>query len=310
MAVISSSIRFSLLTTATIPSIACSLFCLYHFLTDRTLRRNLNNHISIILLFNCLTNEVVVIPLYLHFHLNNGSWIRSLLFCEILSFIDWANYVILGILFAWANIEKHILIFHDNWVSTSWKRLFVHYIPPIFLLSYCLIFYFIFIFFPPCTNRLVQSSAYCVSTCMQDNYLYTMWETIVNLGLPALIIIFSSISLLVRTIWQKYRIHRHVQWRQHRKMTIQVLLITLLYLVLAFPFVLIYFLFTIGIWNPTIQIYYIITNFISTFTYFLYPFVCMLSLPNLKSKLRKIFIRQRLHAAVVHPASHVTKTRV
>ena len=31
-------------------------------------------------------------------------------------------------LFAWASIERHILIFHDQWVSTQSRRLFVHYI--------------------------------------------------------------------------------------------------------------------------------------------------------------------------------------
>ena len=57
---------------------------------------------------------------------NADSWIRSKVFCEIQQFIDWSSYVIIGMLVAWSNIEKHIIIFHDKWISSFRKRLFLH----------------------------------------------------------------------------------------------------------------------------------------------------------------------------------------
>ena len=119
-------VRFWTFTISDVLSILCSLFVLYHVLFNRILRQNHGNYVNIFILCVCLIGEVTVIPTYLYFYQNADSWIRSKVFCEIQQFIDWSSYVIIGMLVAWSNIEKHIIIFHDKWISSFRKRLFLH----------------------------------------------------------------------------------------------------------------------------------------------------------------------------------------
>jgi hypothetical protein len=62
-----------------------------------------------------------------------------------------------------------------------------------------------------------------------------MWDILVNDMIPTIIIIVCSITLLLRVIYQKYQMRRPMRWRNYRKMTIQLLLISVLYLVIYIP---------------------------------------------------------------------------
>ena len=278
--------------------ILCLLFVLYQFLFDQTLRQNLNNYVNIIVLIVCFIEGIVVLPLLIHYYRINGDWIRSKLLCQVVVLLDWANYIIIGMLVAWLNVERHILIFHRNWVSTFKKRLFIHYCPPILLIAYCFTFYGVFVFSPPCTNTVNQLSGYCMTLCIQSNYLYTLWETFIHFVLPSVTIVLSSIGLLIRVIRRKYRIHRRVQWQQHRKMAVQTLLISLIYIIFGLPFVITNLLYSIGIWNDVLSISYTITSFLCYFTCFPFPFICALSIPDVKQRIRKIFCFKRQNIAI------------
>ncbi|CAF3666484.1 unnamed protein product [Rotaria sp. Silwood1] len=58
--VIPRSVQFWLILIFEIPSIACSLFVLYHLVFDRQLRRALHNHVFIILLFINLITKMLL----------------------------------------------------------------------------------------------------------------------------------------------------------------------------------------------------------------------------------------------------------
>jgi hypothetical protein len=59
---ISNTVKFWSYLTILIPSIVCSLFAIYHLLSDRTLRRSLNNHVIIVLLIIGLVPQVTDYP--------------------------------------------------------------------------------------------------------------------------------------------------------------------------------------------------------------------------------------------------------
>jgi hypothetical protein len=141
-------VRFWIYLLGDIPSIICSIFVLYHLLFDRTLRHALNNHVIIILLIIELTD----VPWTLHYYLYNTNMIETPAFCIIWGWINFGLYVTQLLVFAWASLERHILIFHDQWVSTKRKRFFVHYLPPILILAYCFIYFAVVFLFPPCQN--------------------------------------------------------------------------------------------------------------------------------------------------------------
>jgi hypothetical protein len=267
-----------------IPSILCSVFALYHLLFDRTLRHALNNHVIVIILIIGLICGVTDYPWLLYYYQHEGVWERSLMFCQIWGYIDWGLYVTQTMLFAWATIERHILIFHDRWLSTKKKRFFIHYLPPIVLLLYCLTLYAIVYFFPTCPNVLDYFYVTCVDACLFDDGTFGVFDTIVDEVLPVFVIIISSIALLLRVLWQKYRMGQPIQWRKQRKMTIQLLSISFLYLILLCPFTLVDFMLVCGFPLESIVDFREYALFLHFFMMLFLPFICVLSLPELRAK--------------------------
>jgi hypothetical protein len=290
---ISNSIRFWFYLIFLIPSILCSLFIVYHFLLNRTLRQALNNHVIIVLLFLSLISELTNYPWMLHFFRNGGIWERSFIFCSIWSFVDWSTFILQTFLVAWATIERHILIFHDSWLSTKTKRFFVHYLPLIFLPLYCLIWYIVIFLFPPCENFFDMTQTVCAFPCLYTIYALTMWEIIVHEIFPVLIIVVFSIALLVRVLWQRHRIRQPIQWRKYRKMSFQLLSISLIYLIFSLPYMLMNMISLSGIRNEIFTAIFDYALFLTYFVFFLFPFVCVLSLSELRTKVPEFFHLRR-----------------
>ena len=279
--------KFWLYITFLCPSVICSAFVLYHFSSDRILRRALNNHVIIVLLFTVIFSQATIYPWMLYYFHQTEIWERSFAFCITWAFIDWAVYMLQLLLFAWASIERHILIFHDRWVSTRRKRFMFHYLPLILILVYWLIFYGLIFFYPSCPNTLDFTSMVCFSPCILNNPLVHAFEILLNNLLPNLLIIVFSLTLLLRIVWQKHRIHQPILWRKHRKMTIQLLSISALYLLVTFPWALIVFASMCGWSSDAAGEWTYFTSFNSYFIALLLPFVSLSSLSGLRNRLRK-----------------------
>lgn len=283
-------IRFWSFLACLIPSGICTIFLLYHYLFDPVLRNALNNHIIIILLIICLINHVTFYPWMLYFYQHRYDWVRSYTLCVIMAFIDWSLYIAHTLLFAWAMIERHILIFHDRWISTPKKRFFVHYLPLIALILYWFFFYVVTYFFPPCPNRYRPISLICMFPCLYDNYTFSMWDFIAHQIVPIFVITVFSIGLLLRVLWKKTRMCRGVNWQKHRKMTIQAISIASMYCIILLPYTMVYIVRNIYyVSSPLIKEFYDYTVFLSYFVILLFPFVCACSLPKLRTRLKNIF---------------------
>jgi hypothetical protein len=290
---ISDSIRFWFYLVFLIPSILCSLFVLYCFLFDRTLRQALNNHVIIVLLFLGLISEITNYPWMLHYYRKERIWNRSNIFCDIWSFLDWGTFILQSFLVAWATIERHILIFHDRWVLTKTKRFFVHYLPLLFVLLYCIIWYMVMFLFPPCENLFDTTDAGCAFPCLYTIYPLFMWEVMVHEIFPIVIIVVFSIALLVRVLWRRHRIHQPIQWRKYRKMSVQLLSISLLYIIFSLPYMLMNMISMCTIHTDIFIAILDYTLFLSYFIFFLFPFVCLLSLSEIRTKVKKFFCLRR-----------------
>ena len=309
---ITATVKFWLFLVFLILSLICSLFVLYYLLFDRQLRRALHNHVIIVLLFIGLIAQVTVYPWTLYYLNSRNIWYRTYSFCVIWGFIEWGTYVTQEILFAWTTIERHILIFHDRWVSTRKRRIFIHYLPPILLIFYCIIFYTITYFFPSCKNLINNVSASCIDACLYDKYVFFVWESIFHQIIPNFIIILCSISLILRILWQKHRMRRPIQWRKHRKMTLQLISISLLYLIFSFPNITIIFIQLSDLSksiDPGITIY---TDLFSYLVILCFPFVCFFSLPELRNKIKNIlpFKNQRQRARSIFPEISMIRNNI
>jgi hypothetical protein len=282
------SVRFWLLLLLDIPSFACAFFVLFHLLVDRTLRHQLHNHTIIILLLLGLTIELVDIPLNLSFITHSGIVEPSTpLLCLFWWIIDVGFYNGITIIMAWSSFERHILVFRDQWVSTRKKRLFIHYLPLIFLISYIIIFYFIVIFFPPCNNVYNYTLPVCNNfPCYLKDHILGKWDSIINSILPTILISVFIVALLIRVYLQKRRLHQPIRWRKQRKMIVQLVPISVLYLTINIPLNILMLAHLCGLSEGvggSVQLYF---DFLCYLIVLLFPFFCIGSLSELRKKIK------------------------
>jgi hypothetical protein len=90
--------------------------------------------------------------------------------------------------------------------------------------------------FPPCENKFNFNETECGSDpCYLNLSFLAIWDTVINSVFPTFIIAIFNIALLYRVIIQKKRLRQPIQWRKHRRMSIQLLSISAVYLFLNLP---------------------------------------------------------------------------
>jgi hypothetical protein len=238
--------------------------------------------------------ELTNIPWLIYRLRYNKPLIETSTFYLFAFFCDYGISTSQILLFSWATIERHILIFHDRWISTKRKRFFVHYLPIITILFYCLVYFVLITFAPFCKDSFALFIAINVLTpCVFNNIVLGTWDILVHQVIPTLIIVIFSIALLIRVIWQKRGMNQQIQWRKHRKMTIQLLSISVLYLVCGSPFIIIAFAGHYGLSASvtTIPLQYAIV--FRTYIILIFPFVCGGSLSELRKKCKRIVCWKR-----------------
>ena len=291
---ISSSAQFWIYLSFLIPSIVSSIFVLYHMLSNRNLRSVPSNHITLILLCFGFFVQLTLYPGMLHYYRLDAIWDRSIVLCLLWGYIDYVFYVSQMGLMALAAIQRHILIFHDRWMSTRFKRICIHYLPIIVLLNYYLLTYAIVFFFPTCGNITIQQVAACATSCMwSEDSVFAYYDPIVNQIMPIFILTFFNIMLLARVVWRKYRVNQRVQWRKHRKMAVQFSVISSVYIICIFPYATALILYFIGIvadWNSFFMNFALIMSYLPGL---LLPGVCSIALPEIRDKVREMIRRGR-----------------
>jgi hypothetical protein len=271
-------------------SILASLFVLYHILFNRSLRCSLHNHVIVVLLFIGLFYELTNIPWILHAIHTGAPMFPTTGFYLTWAFVDYAFYSIQITLFAWATIERHILIFHARWISTKKRRLYIHYAPLAVIPIYSFIYYSLIYFGPFCENSFdsfVAGGIYI--PCMFSRTFLGSWDLIVHQFIPTLIIIVFSFMLIARVIWQKRRLNQPLVWRRHRKMMIQLISISCVYIIFNCPWTFLIFAFQYGLPPELANVPLLYAGYLYYYIFFIFPFVCCGSLAELRHKFLNIF---------------------
>ncbi|CAF3282514.1 unnamed protein product [Rotaria socialis] len=270
-------LRFWLLIAFDIPSIICSLFILDHLLSSRTLRHDLHNHTIIILLLLALVFQLTDIPLYLDFILKGRVEPQTPSRCLIWWLVDLGFYNTAAIVLAWASIERHILIFHIQWLS-------------------------ILIFFPPCKQTYDYTLPVCSATpCYLLDPALGIWEMGVHGCLCTLIIAFFNITLLIRVVLHQKRSRRIFHWKKYRKMISQLLLISMLYLLFNLPIMIIWVARNCGLLADVGVEEQFVAFFLTYWVMLLLPMVSLFSLPHLKKNLMRLVCNRKTQQAIVFP---------
>lgn len=274
------SIRFGLLLSFDIPAIVCAIYLLYQIFFKQNLREALHNHMIIVLLVISLSSQVIDIGFYMIYSRIGSVWLATPFFCKLWQFINIGLFNMIGMLLAYSSFERHILIFHSSLVSTRRKRLLFHYIPFSLTVIYGLTFYSYWILFPPCENFYDYTQPWCGYSCVLTIYPAVVFDAIFNCTFAIILMVFFNVTLIIRHIQQKRRIHQQIQWRKHRKMILQLLSVSLLLLIFYLPLVMLIMIQTLH--EPTelgsiIQLYLF---FFSYLVILLMPFVCFPSISN------------------------------
>ncbi|CAF2017588.1 unnamed protein product [Rotaria magnacalcarata] len=290
---------FWLILIFEIPSIICSFFILYHFLVSRSLRQALYNHVFIVIALINLVVELTDIVWTLKFYQSNTVWSVAPSFCIAWVYLNEGLHITITLLVAWATIERHILIFHNQWIATKKQIILIHALPLVITLGYGLGYNFIIIVFPPCQNTFDYTQVRCGDPlCFYDDQRASLWDVIIHDLIAAIIIIVFSLALLVRIVMKKRSMHRPMHWRKHRKMTIQLLSISFLYLIIHIPYMLLEFVHSCGVSEEFGAEFVLYGNFFAYFGNLLLPFVCAGSLPELAKKVRHIVLCWRCQARI------------
>ena len=231
--------------------------------------------------FLITTIELPITLVYLHFgHLNPTSFSLCL-------FWIFANYLLFPASFwimAVASVQRYFLIFHKHLMNTRLKHYILIFLPPIFLF----IWYIVLIFFYPCQQQFDYTQAWCLSACYLYEGIIGTIDWILSSFVPIALTIIMNVLLILRVVYQKYKMQRARTWRTTRKLTIQLFSISFLFLSIYLP------LTIFGLIRLWIDPYFL---FVFTMVYFAYaaylvpllmPFVCLISLPEILTKLKKI----------------------
>ncbi|CAF3424809.1 unnamed protein product, partial [Rotaria sp. Silwood2] len=147
----------------------------------------------------------------------------------------WCEFSLNGIglfLMAWISIERHLIIFHSHtMLQTRWKKWTFHFIPIVFCLIWApLLFFILVVLSPLCTTLWDFNLFLCGFPCYYAEKFLNQFDFIFNLFLPVMIIILSNVALVIRVIYQKMSRQQAINWRRHRKMVLQLWIVSSLYM--------------------------------------------------------------------------------
>ncbi|CAF1090774.1 unnamed protein product [Adineta steineri] len=278
---------------------------------DRALRNALHNHVIIAMVFVGLILQCIDVTALTYIWRTGTVLVSTRAFCFTWAIIHDIGFVGIVNLMAWASIERHILIFHQKWVGTKTKRLFLHYLPLVICMMCPGVFYITMLFIVPCSVTMDFTKVHCgYYACLSVNPSVALYNTIVNYLIAPFIIVIFSVALIIRVLASKCRARQRIQWRNYSKMAIPLLSISFLYIVLYCPPIFLTTAYLAGLPQNIATSYYSDSNYFGYCAITFTPIMCALSLPELRTKLKICFPCCRRCRAAVGPQSlMMTRTK-
>lgn len=287
----SKNISFTLLITFVIPSILMHLIVFILIFFNKTLRSASNNYVILFTLFYSFVVTAFMIPTVLDSHRSKPTIHWSLIACKIRSFIETTSLIAINLLLAWGSFERHLLVFHINLFNVEWKKFCFHYMPPILISIYLVIFYIYGSFIYPCENQVDFVNNICYYGCQSTDPLLGMWQTSIHDIFPPICVLICNATLMFRVYRSKARLRQSINWKKYRIMIFQLVSISSLYLGFNLPFSVVYLWFKIAS-TPVISTLLQRLGFLIYLVPLIFPFVCLFSTPELGLKIKQILRHQ------------------
>ena len=275
------------------PALICNILLVYYLLFDRTLRQNLYYHSIAALLTACLLTNLIVVPRIINYLYSGHTLPETNINCLIWQWCDYLLFGIVNILIFCVSMERFLLILYSYLYGTARRRFIFHYLPIIILIIYITIFYTAAILMNSCELNFNFGQPLCGFPCYTMTTSISLYDTIVHSWLPLFGSTFVDVYLVIQVVHRRQTIQRQrAQWRKYRKMLIQLIVISSLYLTLQIPF---YTTLSIRLFTVLPDsVLYIFVNYIYYFFWLLtllLPFVCIGSIPEIVGKLKHLVTR-------------------
>ncbi|CAF2673018.1 unnamed protein product [Rotaria sp. Silwood2] len=297
----SRSAIFIILLILTIASITCSLVIFYHFIRLREQRRNVNNHVILILLIICFIQVAGELPLSLIFLRTGLAAILSDKFCEFWIIFNYSCFTGGCWTMAIASIERYWLVFHRKFFDKY--ILFLHYIPITICIIYPLVLYICLVTQYMCKDIFDYTSWTCGGACYLYEPILGTLDWIVNGCLNVILSILTTLIIIIRLLFQNRRTGaQRTVWQRRRRIVMQLVALSALYMIVWSPCV-ICFVITLFIPVPFLSAFY--SAYLSYYQYMsclLCPFACLLG----SSEIREAFKLNRFVQTSVNTVQPAT----
>ncbi|UJR11053.1 hypothetical protein I4U23_015237 [Adineta vaga] len=296
--------KFLLLITFYAPAMILSFLIFTFFITNRAELINFQNHSLFILFIINFLQLSTNMPMSIHFYYFHSVHPATVEYCTWWTFTLFSFSVISEFLMATISIQRHLFVFRLHLFQHHIKRYIFYYLPLILCITYPLIFYIFSIFFITCDGTQWD---FTLPVCGFSNcyFLYdrllTLFDYIVNNSVPIIVIFLANISLIMRVIRQKRRFNRPMTWKNHRRLTLQLVCVSSLYLIAWTPLIINTLILNV---SPTDLLIKFQMDYISEFPYlicFLFPWMYACLLPEFSKWIRKNMHHRRLVTNTVHP---------
>jgi hypothetical protein len=306
------TVQFAVILVLQIPSIAVSLLIFVYFVRNRQIRSQLNHRIILVLLAVNFLEVATDLPMPLSFYHTSMAKPSTNSYCVWWTWYEFSLNTVCLFLMAWASIERHILIFSSHWMQGRWKRRALHIAPIIFCLLWTPLFYVVMIIISPhCSTIWRFDSVLCGQPCYltTNNGVFGSFDFSFNILVPIVIIVLANFTLIFRVVYGKYTRHQPIIWRRQRKLTLQMVSISILYVIFWFPSTLTQ-LVEIYFNSEFLLVHLESLLFLIYFVPLLLPFVCLVRLTKLMKQMRTYVIQmyttmaRSCHRASVHPLAY------
>ena len=291
-------VKFGVLLFIQVPSMITSLLIFWFFATHRRLLREPRHQALFLLLAINFLQLTFDLPMPMHFYRIGYIAPATPAYCTWWTFFEYNLEVTTAMLMATNSIQRHILIFHEHLLRIPWTCSLIHYLPLLICLVYPVTFYLIVIVFYPCDGtQWDYSSNVCgYANChLVYNRVLATFDWTAHNGLPTVVIMVANATLILRVVNQKRRHQQRIVWKKQRRITVQLLSISALFLIAWLPSLIIALVQQLI--NPNflveVQKDYML-DLLYSMCLFL-PWICLRQLPRASRWLRKQLCR-REHA--------------
>lgn len=289
-------IEYGILQVTNPLALICDLLVFRHFFRywRQELKNSPHNHVIFALVIVCFTQKASDICLNLYYLRWGVVAIESDTFCEVWNWLDYSLLATNLHLLTWCCLERHLFVFYSVIMRQKKFLILFHYIPLFFVSTYATIFYMVNIFFDECTNMWDYNLPFCGAPCYTFRVTLTTFDWIFHYAFSIMLIFIVNAVLFIRIAFQKIRHRGNVNWRRQRKLVIQLICISLLFLVFISPLMIVGLIQLLWIPGFIAQIQYDYFFYLALLPTQFLPFIIVSSLPNMRHDIRNWCNRVRL----------------